>query len=216
MHRDAADEVDRAGVPKDLWEAQRAMWDLTLESGRQHGYRNAQATVLAPDRDDRLHDGLRHDGRRAGPRAREVQEARRRRDDQDRQPDGPPRAHAPRLLGRGDARDREVHRREGHDRGRPRPQGRAPAGLRLRLQGPRRHALDRPDGARAHDVGRPALPLGRDQQDGQHAERRDGRGDRRRLHAGLEARDSRRSRFTATAASGPSPSTRRRPRATTA
>jgi ribonucleoside-diphosphate reductase alpha chain len=48
MHRDAAYAVEKAGVPKDLWEAQRAVWDLTLESGRQHGYRNAQATVLAP------------------------------------------------------------------------------------------------------------------------------------------------------------------------
>ncbi len=48
MHRDAAYRVPRGGVPKDLFEAQRAVWDLTLESGRQHGYRNAQATVLAP------------------------------------------------------------------------------------------------------------------------------------------------------------------------
>ena len=48
MHRAAAGEVPRAGVPKELWDAQRAVWDLTLESGRQHGYRNAQATVLAP------------------------------------------------------------------------------------------------------------------------------------------------------------------------
>jgi ribonucleoside-diphosphate reductase alpha chain len=48
MHRDAAYAVEKNGVPKDLWEAQRAVWDLTLEAGRQHGYRNAQATVLAP------------------------------------------------------------------------------------------------------------------------------------------------------------------------
>ncbi len=48
MHRDAAYAVARPGVPKDLFEAQRAIWDLTLESGRQHGFRNAQATVLAP------------------------------------------------------------------------------------------------------------------------------------------------------------------------
>jgi ribonucleoside-diphosphate reductase alpha chain len=48
MHRDAASTVERSGVPKDLYEAQRAVWDLTLESGRQHGFRNAQATVLAP------------------------------------------------------------------------------------------------------------------------------------------------------------------------
>jgi len=48
MHRDAAYAVSRTGVPKDLFEAQRAIWDLTREAGRQHGYRNAQATVLAP------------------------------------------------------------------------------------------------------------------------------------------------------------------------
>jgi len=48
MHRDAAYAVEKSGVPKDLHEAQLAVWDLTLESGRQHGFRNAQATVLAP------------------------------------------------------------------------------------------------------------------------------------------------------------------------
>ena len=48
MHRDAAYAAERSGVPRDLYEAQRAVWDLTLESGRQHGFRNAQATVLAP------------------------------------------------------------------------------------------------------------------------------------------------------------------------
>ena len=48
MHRDAAYGVARGSVPKELFEAQRAVWDLALESGRQHGYRNAQATVLAP------------------------------------------------------------------------------------------------------------------------------------------------------------------------
>jgi ribonucleoside-diphosphate reductase alpha chain len=47
-HRDAAYEIARPGVPKDLFEAQRAVWDLTLEAGRQHGFRNGQATVLAP------------------------------------------------------------------------------------------------------------------------------------------------------------------------
>ncbi len=48
MHRDAARAVPRVGVPKELHDAQAGVWDLTLESGRQHGYRNAQATVLAP------------------------------------------------------------------------------------------------------------------------------------------------------------------------
>jgi ribonucleoside-diphosphate reductase alpha chain len=48
MHRDAAYTIDAPGVPHDLLEAQRGIWDVTLESGKQHGYRNAQATVLAP------------------------------------------------------------------------------------------------------------------------------------------------------------------------
>ncbi|HYN41636.1 MAG TPA: vitamin B12-dependent ribonucleotide reductase, partial [Thermoanaerobaculia bacterium] len=48
MHRDAAARIPRAGVPKELYEAQLGVWDLTLESGRQHGFRNAQSTVLAP------------------------------------------------------------------------------------------------------------------------------------------------------------------------
>ena len=51
------------------------------------------------DRHHRLHDGLRHDRRRAGHRARQVQEARRRRADEDRQqhrPDGARRSSATR------------------------------------------------------------------------------------------------------------------------
>ena len=58
-----------------------------------------------PDRDDQLHDGLRHDGRRARLLARQVEEARRRRRDHDRQQDRADGARAARLRaarGRGD------------------------------------------------------------------------------------------------------------------
>jgi ribonucleoside-diphosphate reductase alpha chain len=47
MHRDAVDAIDPS-CPDDLLVAARRVWDECLESGRQHGYRNAQATVLAP------------------------------------------------------------------------------------------------------------------------------------------------------------------------
>jgi ribonucleoside-diphosphate reductase alpha chain len=47
MHRDAVDRIDRS-CPAYLQEAARDVWDECVESGRQHGYRNAQATVLAP------------------------------------------------------------------------------------------------------------------------------------------------------------------------
>jgi ribonucleoside-diphosphate reductase alpha chain len=47
MHRDAVDQIDPS-CPDDLVAAARRVWDDCLALGRQHGYRNAQATVLAP------------------------------------------------------------------------------------------------------------------------------------------------------------------------
>jgi ribonucleoside-diphosphate reductase alpha chain len=48
MHRDAAYAIDRDRCPPDLWRAAVEDWDGAVELGEQHGYRNAQATVLAP------------------------------------------------------------------------------------------------------------------------------------------------------------------------
>jgi ribonucleoside-diphosphate reductase alpha chain len=48
MHRDAAYEVDGTGIKGDLLEAAQRAWDEAVELGSEHGYRNAQATVLAP------------------------------------------------------------------------------------------------------------------------------------------------------------------------
>jgi ribonucleoside-diphosphate reductase alpha chain len=48
MHRDASYEVDPAGIKGDLLEAAQRSWDEAVELGDEHGYRNAQATVLAP------------------------------------------------------------------------------------------------------------------------------------------------------------------------
>ncbi len=47
MHRDAVDEINSA-CPKYLQDAARRVWDEVLALGRKHGFRNAQATVLAP------------------------------------------------------------------------------------------------------------------------------------------------------------------------
>jgi ribonucleoside-diphosphate reductase alpha chain len=48
MHRDAAYAIDRSRCPEALGKAACDVWDRALELGEQHGYRNAQATVLAP------------------------------------------------------------------------------------------------------------------------------------------------------------------------
>ncbi|HWB11385.1 MAG TPA: vitamin B12-dependent ribonucleotide reductase [Pirellulales bacterium] len=47
MHRDAVEKIDPA-CPDYLKKATRALWDEVLANGRQYGFRNAQATVLAP------------------------------------------------------------------------------------------------------------------------------------------------------------------------
>jgi len=48
MHRDAAYAIDDTHVPAYLAEAARTTWDDAVKQGKRHGYRNAQATVLAP------------------------------------------------------------------------------------------------------------------------------------------------------------------------
>jgi ribonucleoside-diphosphate reductase alpha chain len=47
-HRAALKDINRTHVPKPLFEAAKRVWDECVELGEQHGYRNAQATVLAP------------------------------------------------------------------------------------------------------------------------------------------------------------------------
>ena len=47
-HRAALKDVDRARVPEGLYAAAAESWDDAVELGEAHGFRNAQATVLAP------------------------------------------------------------------------------------------------------------------------------------------------------------------------
>ena len=47
-HRDAAYQIPDALATDDLVQAARRAWDEALKLGNKHGYRNSQATVLAP------------------------------------------------------------------------------------------------------------------------------------------------------------------------
>jgi ribonucleoside-diphosphate reductase alpha chain len=47
-HRDALRDVGSALVPSDIFEGAQQSWDDAIEIGGEFGYRNAQATVLAP------------------------------------------------------------------------------------------------------------------------------------------------------------------------
>ena len=48
MHRSALQTIDPASVPPGLIKAAQESWDLAVLEGTVHGFRNAQATVLAP------------------------------------------------------------------------------------------------------------------------------------------------------------------------
>ena len=137
-----------------------------------------------PDRDDQLHDGLRHDRRGAGLLARQVEEARRRRRDHDRQQDradGARRARLRAARGRG---DRRVHRRARRRRRRPAPEDRALPRVRLRD----RRARDPLHGAREDDGRGAAVHLGRDLEDGEPARADDDRRDRAAVRRVVAAR----------------------------
>jgi len=47
-HRDAVSEINAKFVPSDLYAGAKQAWDEAVELGEDFGYRNAQATVLAP------------------------------------------------------------------------------------------------------------------------------------------------------------------------
>jgi ribonucleoside-diphosphate reductase alpha chain len=47
-HRDAVGEINQRFVPSDLYAGAKQAWDEAVELGEDFGYRNAQATVLAP------------------------------------------------------------------------------------------------------------------------------------------------------------------------
>jgi ribonucleoside-diphosphate reductase alpha chain len=47
-HRDAVAEINAKHVPTDLYAGAKQAWDEAVELGEDFGYRNAQATVLAP------------------------------------------------------------------------------------------------------------------------------------------------------------------------
>src|SRR6185295_15519506 len=48
MHRDAARSIDPTLAPRELRAAAIETWDRAVAMGSLYGYRNAQATVLAP------------------------------------------------------------------------------------------------------------------------------------------------------------------------
>ncbi len=148
----------------------REVWAEALELGRRHGYKNAQVTVLAPtgtiafmmdcdttgvEPDIAL---VKYKKLVGGGLLKIVNNT------------------VPMALARLGYDEAPVARRSSptststrRSRARPRLRAGAPAGVRLRVPARQRQALDPVDGPHPHDGRRAALPVGRDQQDGEPA-----------------------------------------------
>ena len=118
--------------------ASRHAWDGALAHGERHGLPQLAGHRAGAHRDHRLHDGLRHHRRRTRPRAGQVQEAGRRRHDQDRQLHRAVRAHQAWLQRGAGQRHRQLHRRDRNHRRRTWHQDRASRGVRLLASSRRR------------------------------------------------------------------------------
>jgi ribonucleoside-diphosphate reductase alpha chain len=169
-HRTAAYAIPALrNAPAELIDAARSSWDTALELGTQFGYRNAQVTVLAPTGTiafmmDCDTTGIEPDialikyKKLVGEGFLKIVNQ--------------TVPSALKKLGYTPTQVEEIVKyideRETIE-GAPRPQARAPVGLRLRLQAGQRRALDPLHGPRPDDGRDPAVPERRDQQDRQHA-----------------------------------------------
>ena len=107
--------LDREACPDTaVLDAARAAWDRALEKGEKHGLPQRPGDGDRADRHDRPGHGLRYHRDRAGLRAGQVQEARRRRLFQDHQPAGAARPADPGLQQAADRRDDPLCRRPRH------------------------------------------------------------------------------------------------------
>jgi ribonucleoside-diphosphate reductase alpha chain len=167
MHRDAVEQIDPA-CPEYLRTPPANLWTSAREAGKAR-LPQRPGDRARSHRHDQLHDGLRHHRHRARHRPGEVQAARRRRDDEDRQPHGPPGAE---TLGYDEPEIEAiilVHRSSTTRSRGARTEGRAPAGVRLCVQAGQRRPQRSAGGPTCDDGRRPAVPLRGHLQDGQHA-----------------------------------------------
>ena len=109
-HAAANDSIRPLGtMDREIHDLATSVWQHGNALGLEQGWRNAQASVLAPTGNDLIHDGHGYDGHRAGLLLGEVQEARRWRVPADRQPDHSARASQARVRRRDHRGDRRAH-----------------------------------------------------------------------------------------------------------
>ena len=187
-HREAAYNIPTDNIEADLIGAARHAWDEAHELGARHGYRNSQATVLAPT--GTISFMLDCDTTGVEPDIALVKYKKLVGGGMLKMVNGTVPA-ALRRLGYGEtaiARHHRLHRHQRHHRGRADAARRGRRRLRLRVHAAERQALDHVAGPPPDDGRGAAVHQRRDLQDGEHAQRGDRRGHRARVHRRLEAR----------------------------
>ena len=177
-HRDAVGEINPKFVPSDLYGPSKQAWDEAVELGDDFGYRNAQATVLAPTGTigfmmDCDTTGVEPDialvkyKKLVGGGLMKIVNG-----------------TVPMALAKLGYTQPEVEAiiyyidEQETIEGAPVPQGGTPAGVRLRVQASARGAVDPLHGPHPDDGRHAAVYLGRDQQDRERPARGDRRGSR--------------------------------------
>ena len=185
MHRDSLKRIDPAHASLELLKTAKECWDNVVDSVQEAGLRNSQISVIAPTGTIAFMMDCDTTGIEPDIALVKYKKTGRGRHDQDRQWHRAGGAQETRIRERRDPGHRRVHRRTRHDRGCTAYRGRAPAGVRLCLQGRQRLPLDSLHGT-PQDVGcGTALHLGRNLEDDQHARGEHPRRDLRGLHRGL-------------------------------
>ena len=169
MHRAAVNGINANRVPERLLDEAEKVWRDAYALGHDYGYRNSQVTVLAPTGTigfmmDCDTTGVEPDI--ALVKYKKLVDGGMMKIINNSVPEALEKLGYDEDSRRGDHR---VHRRARDHRRRARPEGRAPAGVRLRLPAGQRPPFDPLHGTPAHDGGRAAVPVRRHQQDGQPA-----------------------------------------------
>jgi len=185
MHRDSVARIHRHNIPTALYQGAQQCWDDAYESGRRHGYRNGQVTVIAPTGTigfmmDCDTTGIEPTWRSSSTRSWWAAESSRSSTTRSR------RARQAGLLAPTGGGDRLPHRFHRHHRRRAAAQARAPGGVRLQLPPAERHALHHYMGHVRMMAAVQPFHLRRHFEDHQYARRMHGGGDRERLHRKLE------------------------------
>ncbi len=133
MHRDSVGRINKNNIPSGAVPGRAEVLGRGVRVGPARWIPQRAGDRTGAHGDHRIHDGLRHHGRGAGPGAGQVQKTGGRRGDQDRQQHRAGGADQAGVYAGAGGEDRGPHRFHGDHRRRAESEAGAPGGVRLQL-----------------------------------------------------------------------------------